>query len=319
LNPSTLHLVDRELRAGLDLLPPYELSAELLPFIRAQMDAVAAEPVNDGADVDCEVLSAPVAAGGRVEIVTYRPRQVSGPLPAVLEIHGGGYVMGSARMSQALNRQRAVDAGCLVACVDYRLAPETRHPGPLEDCYAALTWLHREAGALGVDPTRTGVLGQSAGGGLAAGLALLARDRGEHHLAFQHLIYPMLDDRTAAAEPPPGRGEFVWTWAANRFGWSALLGREPGADDVPAYAAPARAQDLAGLPPTFMYVGGLDLFLGEDLDYARRLMDAGVPVELHVYPGAYHGFEIAAGARLAGQALGDSLDALRRALHPTGA
>jgi triacylglycerol lipase len=313
---SSLQRVDRELRAGLELMPPYELTPEVLPAIREQMDAVAAMPVEDAYEVECEIRRAPAADGRAVEIVLYRPRHATGRLPAVLEIHGGGFIMGSARMSAALNRQRAAEAGCLVACVDYRLAPETRHPGPLEDCYAALAWLHREAEALDLDPGRVGVLGQSAGGGLAAALALLARDRGEHRLAFQHLIYPMLDDRTVLKDAVDGRGEFVWTPAANRFGWAALLGAEPGGPEISAYAAPARAQDLAKLPPAFMYVGGLDLFLEEDLDYARRLMAAGVPVELHVYPGAYHGFEVAVGARLVAQAQRDSLDALKRALHP---
>ena len=149
---------------------------------------------------------------------------------------------------------------------------------------------------------------------MAAGLALLTRDRGQIPLAFQLLIYPMLDDRTVTvAEPHPYTGEFIWTAEANRFGWASLLGQEPGGPDVSPYAAAARAESLAGLSPTFIGVGALDLFLEEDLEYARRLMRAGVPTELHVYPGAFHGFDMAAGASVSQTAQRDRFDALRRA------
>jgi triacylglycerol lipase len=160
-------------------------------------------------------------------------------------------------------------------------------------------------------------MGESAGGGLAAALALLARDRGEYRLAFQHLIYPMIDDRTVvASDPHPYTGEYVWTAESNAFGWASLLGVPPGSDGVSPYAAAARAETLKGLPPTFISTGALDLFLEEDLEYARRLTREGVPVELHVYPGAYHAFNIAAGAGVAQAAQRDSLAALRRALNP---
>jgi hypothetical protein len=167
-----------------------------------------------------------------------------------------------------------------------------------------------------VDPTRIAIGGASAGGGLAAALGLLARDRGEVPLAFQLLIYPMLDDRTVtAAEPHPFTGEFVWTPQANYFGWRALLGQEPGSPDVSPYAAAARAESLEGLPPTFISVGTLDLFLEEDLEYARRLIRAGVPTELHVYPGAFHGFDMAESAKVTQTSVRDRLDALVRVYH----
>lgn len=160
--------------------------------------------------------------------------------------------------------------------------------------------------------------GASAGGGLAAALGLLARDRAEAPLAFQLLIYPMLDDRTVTMnDPHPYTGEFIWTHNANRFGWTALLGQEPGSADVSPYAAAARADDVAGLPPTYICVGALDLFLEEDMEYARRLMRAGVPTELHVYPGAYHGFNMAAEAQVAQAYTRDFINALRRALRST--
>jgi triacylglycerol lipase len=234
----------------------------------------------------------------------------------VLHIHGGGYVIGSALMSVMSNQRTAADAGCLVVSVDYRLAPETRHPGPVEDCWAGLRWLHDQAGELGVDPARIAVMGESAGGGLAATLALMARDRGGAPIAHQHLIYPMLDDRTGEGDSHPFAGEFVWTPESNRFGWASLLGPEAGSENVAAYGAAARAADLSGLPSTYLAVGALDLFVDEDIDYARRLIRAGVPTELHVYPGAFHGFDIAVDATVTKTAYRNSLAALRRALHP---
>jgi len=189
----------------------------------------------------------------------------------------------------------------------------------LSNCYAGLKWLYGNASSLQVDRTRIAVKGERAGGGLAAALALLARDRGEVRLAHQHLIYPMIDDRTGAdgsADANRFVGEYVWTPAHNQFGWASLLGTAPGGGGVSPYAAAARTDDLAGLPPSFISVGALDLFLEEDMDYARRLSRAGVPVELHVYPGAFHGFDIAPQtARVAIGAARDSRDALRRALH----
>ena len=176
--------------------------------------------------------------------------------------------------------------------VDYRLSPETAFPGPLDDCYAALKWTHDHADELGIDQARIAVQGESAGGGLAAGLALLARDRAEVPVAFQCLTYPMIDDGTAA-EPHPYTGEFVWTAESNRFGWGAFLGQKPGGDGVSCYAAAARATELAGLPPAWIAAAALDLFLEENLDYASRLLRAGVPTDVRVYSGVYHGFPIA--------------------------
>lgn len=225
-------------------------------------------------------------------------------------------MLGSPEMMDTANRVLASELGCAVFSVDYSLAPETRFPGPLEDCYAVLVWLQGNAERLGVDVARIGVKGESAGGGLAAALALLSRDRSGPHLAFQHLIYPMIDDRTCVdPDPNPFTGEFVWTPAHNRFGWSSLLGRPPGSPDVSAYAAAARAENLRGLPPTFISIGALDLFLEENLAYARRLSRAGVAVELHVYPGAFHEFHKAQEARVTKAAERDSRDALKRIMR----
>jgi triacylglycerol lipase len=243
---------------------------------------------------------------------------VSDVLPGVLHIHGGGYVMGRAAMMEAAHRPLVADLRCCVVSVEYRLAPETPYPGSVEDCYAALRYVCGNGRDLGIDASRLGVMGESAGGGLAAALALLVRDRREFKFAFQHLIYPMLDDRTCVTEDPhPHVGEFIWTPHNNRFGWASLLGKAPGSSDVSIYAAAARAQDLSDLPRTFIATGALDLFLEENIDYARRLMRAGVPVELHVYPGAFHGFNLAINADVTKRAARDSKAALARALAGT--
>lgn len=309
----TRALVDPELLPLLDAWPDFTLSAETLPLVRQRtLPRPPAPPV----DVPTERREAPGRDGAPpVPLHVHRPNGATGAVPCILHIHGGGYVAGSAGELGDIHRAMAADLACTIVSVDYRLAPETAFPGNVEDCYAALEFVMREAGALGIDAGVVGVMGESAGGGLAAALALLARDRGEHRLAFQHLIYPMLDDRTCTRAPHPTAGEFIWNRAKNVFGWSALLGHEPGREGVSPYAAPARAEDLAGLPPTFISTGALDLFVEDDLDYARRLIAAGVPTEFHVYPGAVHAFTIVPGARVAQAAQRDSIAALRRALH----
>ena len=223
--------------------------------------------------------------------------------PAVLHTHGGGYVLGSAASDIPDLQVLAQALDCLIVTVDYRLAPETPFPGSLEDNYAALRWLHANANELGADRARIALAGESAGGGHAAMLAIAARDRGEVPVVVQSLVYPMLDDRTGSTLKPPAHiGAFVWTVEYNRLGWGALLGKTPGGPNAPAGAVPARVANLAGLPPAWIGVGAIDLFVDEDVEYARRLIDAGVTTELIVAPGAYHGFDlIAAGASIAKQ------------------
>jgi acetyl esterase/lipase len=206
-------------------------------------------------------------------------------------MHGGGLVLGTFAQDDARFDRWCTLFGCVGVSVDYRLAPETRYPGPLEDCLAGLRWVREHAAELGVDGTRIGIGGASAGGGLAAGLALLVRDRGEPPIAFQALVYPMLDDRQVT--PSSQWEDPIWPPRANQYGWTAYLGTAKGGPDVPIYAAAARATDLTGLPPTYVSVGALDGFSDEDIDYAVRLRHAGVPVELHVFPGAPHGFDLA--------------------------
>ena len=310
--------VDPDLRPALDAVPPFEFTLEALPGIRQAIAAMFAQAAGSApaAAVIVETFTVPGPdAAPPVPVVSYRPAQVDAITAAILHIHGGGFVLGSPAMADATNRRLAAELGSRIVSVDYRLAPETPFPGAIEDCYAALRWLHASAEELKVDPRRIGVKGESAGGGLAAALALLARNRGGPGLAFQHLTYPMLDDRTVV-EPDSNRftGEYMWTRAHNRFGWSSLVGPGVGGAGVSPYAAPARAADLAGLPPAFIAVGGLDLFLDENLAYAHRLARAGVPVELHLYPGAFHGFEMTAEARVSRRAERIDDEALRRSL-----
>jgi len=310
------HLVDPGLLPGLDLMQAFEFSPGALPAIRQGLDeaiAAAPEPAIDGVTWRDDRVTAP--DGHDVALRIYTPSGAQGPLPLIVQIHGGGYVMGSHRLSHAANLATAAAVEAVIVAVDYRLAPETVAPGSVEDCHAALCWAVERADALGIDPARIAVRGESAGGGLAAALCQLVRDRGGPAIAHQNLIYPMLDDRTCVTGQADHLGAFVWTPGANAFGWGALLGTEPGGANVPPYAVPARAESLAGLPPAFIAVGALDLFVAEDMDYARRLIDAGVPTELHVYAGAYHGFDVLPDAEPVLRMKRDAIAAMRRALH----
>ena len=313
--PDTLHLVDPELRPMLEVWPTIELDAAWLAQIRAGETTVPLPPVAPN-DVRQEQRSVAGPAGSPdLNVVIYTPPD-EGPFPCLYHIHGGGYISGSAAPLEFVHRPLAEELSCVIVSVDYRLAPETPHPGPIEDCYAGLAWTVGHAEELGIDLTRLGVSGESAGGGLAAALALMVRDRGELKLAFQQLTYPMLDDRTTTAEPHPVAGEFIWTPHNNHFGWKALLGHEPGQAGVSPYAAAARASDLAGLPPTYISTGTLDLFVSEDIEYARRLIEAGVPTELRVYPGSFHGFDLHPTASVARRAREDRATALKGFFRP---
>ncbi|MEC3920335.1 alpha/beta hydrolase [Nocardia sp. CDC160] len=212
------------------------------------------------------------------------------PGPAALYLHAGGMIAGDIDMFDGLVARYVSASGTPILSLNYRLAPEHPHPTPLEDAYAGLTWLYEHADDLDVDPARIAVFGDSAGGGLAAAVSILARDRNGPSIARQILIRPMLDDRTLT--PDPLLAPFVvWTWDDNRTGWQSLLGSSAGGPDTPAYAAPARATDLTKLPPAYIEIGQLDIFRDENLTYALRLGQAGVPVEFHLHPGVSHGFE----------------------------
>jgi acetyl esterase/lipase len=247
------------------------------------------EPLNARRRTPARVRVEPV---GAVTARVHRPASAHGgrvAAPALLWIHGGGYVIGEPAQDDLLARTVADELGAVVAAVGYRKAPEYPFPIPLHDCHDALVWLARQPG---VDPDRIAIGGASAGGGLAAALALLARERGEVQPVFQLLSYPMLDDRTALRTDIDERRLRLWSNEANRYGWECYLGCAPGGADVSGFAAPARHDDLTGLPPAWIGVGTCDLFQDEDLAYARRLDDAGVPCEVHEVVGAFHGFDM---------------------------
>jgi acetyl esterase/lipase len=315
---STIELVDPELRDALALWPSLPLTADSLSQRRASsFDVTGTVPKPHLPDIVADEIHVESVFGAPpIRVLTYRLVSSDKPLPTIVHIHGGGFVMGAPEMKDAENRLLASELKCAIYSIDYRLAPEAPHPAPLEDIYSVFAWLYRNAGQLRLDPTRIGIKGESGGGGFAAGAALYARDQRGPKFAFQHLIYPMIDDRTAVRKDlHPHVGEFVWTQANNYFGWRSLLGTEPGSAGVSPYAAASRAADVSGLPPTYISVGGLDLFLEENMTYADRLSRAGVPVEFHMYPRAYHGFYRATNARVTKQAERDSCEALRRFLH----
>jgi len=278
-----LSAVDPELWPLIEAFPPIDVSRETLKGFRVAMAEMS--PLPDLAshdDVRVEELRLP----GDLRCLLFRP-VAGGSAGALLHIHGGGYVMGLPEMDVPRNIALVRATGCTILSVDYRLAPEHPHPAGAEDCHAALVWLAGEAGRLGFPAGRIGVIGESAGGGLAASTALMARDRGSVALACQILVYPMLTPHDRAFDVPEGRtGRFIWTRGSNGYCWSACL--PEGAD---ARWIAGLTEDLAGLPPTWLGVGDLDLFVHDDLAYVGRLLGAGVSVEAHVYPGAIHGFD----------------------------
>jgi acetyl esterase/lipase len=287
--------VNPELRPSLKRLQQQQpgalesLTADNLPQQRERMTHPN-QPMLASPPVEARMIPGPAGAPQvRVYIAGATP---GAKKPAVLHFHGGGYVMGTAATARRGIQQLVLAHDCVAVTVEYRLAPETHFPGPLEDNYAALRWMHTHADELGIDTTCIAVKGESAGGGHAAALTIAARDRGEFPVCFQVLIYPMLDDRTASSTPAsPFLGHYVWTPQSNRFGWTSLLGVPAGLAKVPSGAVPARVKNLSSLPPAFIGVGSIDLFAPEDIDYAGRLLSAGIATELHVVPGAFHAFD----------------------------
>jgi acetyl esterase/lipase len=283
-------LLDPVYAALLGELPAFDLTDDTVVVMREQIGA-AMPPFTPSGKVTHADRTVPAADGHEILLRTYTPDGLTGARPCVYGIHGGGYVMGTHDMLDRMFDGWCADLGIVGVSVEYRLAPEAAYPVPLEDCYTGLAWVHSHAAELGVDPDRIGIQGTSAGGGLAAALALLARDRGEIPIAFQVLECPMIDDRLHTPSSNIDKLQ-VWSRESNIYGWTAYLGERYGTDDVPYTAAPARAEDLSGLPPAIVCVGGADGFRDEDTLYALRLMQAGVPTELHVYPGAPHGAHI---------------------------
>ncbi len=309
----TQHLLDPSAQDFVRAFPSYDPAKQSLAEYRRIVADIYSQRVPPRPLNYEERRISGVEGAPAVRILLYRPEMVTPGMPAVIHLHGGGFFSGTAEMVGSESRSICDKHGAMVVAVDYRLAPEHPFPEPIEDCYAALDWLFNHAEELGVDPTRIVVMGGSAGGGLAAALTLLARDRAEHKLRAQLLIYPMLDPRTGTAQAPidnASTGQFVWTRETNRFGWEQLLPDHTIPSEAIGYYAPALAENLSGLPETFIAVGALDLLLEESVAYALRLTRAAVPVEAHIYPGAPHGFRSIKG-RL-GEHLALDLD---RALH----
>ena len=268
------------------------------------------QPPNENVVIEDREIPGPVDSPP-VGVRIYRPKAASGVLPGIFFIHGGGMIMGSVEGENLKATELCEAIQAVVVSVEYRLAPEHPHPAPVQDCYAALKWMAQNADDLAFDPNRLAVVGGSAGGGLTIATTMMARDKGFPRICFQMPLYPMIDDRNETPSSYEIMDLGIWDREGNVEAWQWYLGGKP-ADD---YAAPARAENLAGLPPTFIDVGELDLFRDEDIQFAARLIQAGVPTELHVYPGAYHASEVfAPEAALSQSILSRRTEALLRAL-----
>jgi len=301
-------------------MPGGGLNLDDIPAARAAGDEMMKSmkeqmPVIEGVTSEDRLVPGPANAPD-IAVRIYKPISQSGTLPALLWMHGGGYIMGNIEHDDISGKLLTLAGECVTVSVEYRLAPENPFPAPVEDCYAALKWLASHVGELGVDANRIAIGGASAGGGLAAGLALLARDRAEVDIIAQFLIYPMIDDCNIEPASDTLPDALFWTRESNLIAWRSYLGCEPGGDDISYYASASRAEDLSGLPPAYIAVGDLDLFAEEDVEYARRLINAGVPTELHVYPGGCHAFDgLAPDADISRQCTDDFYRALKRSLH----
>ncbi|MFI6497672.1 alpha/beta hydrolase [Nonomuraea typhae] len=307
------------LEAGREQIPA-SITPDMIPLIRQARENLphpSDEELSQGGAFALRDHTAPGPEGAPdITLLVARPTAAVAPMPALYFIHGGGMIIGDRRDGLPDLAGILLELGIAMVSVEYRLAPEHPHPAPVEDCYAGLTWTVKNAADLGIDPGRIIVAGASAGGGLAAATALLARDRGGPSLLAQLLICPMLDDRnnTPSAEQMAGLG--IWDQTSNETGWQALLGTAAGGPGVSPYASPARATDLSGLPPAFIDVGSAETFRDEDVAYASRIWQAGGQAELHVWPGGFHGFDMfTPEAKLSGDARAARIHWLRRVLE----
>jgi acetyl esterase/lipase len=314
---SRRHLIDTEAAVPLDaLLDVMPGGFNAIPDIvqrRATVTAMLAGievPDNPNVVKEDRVIPGPDGAPD-ISVRIYRPVNATGTLPGVYFIHGGGMILGTVDGEDPVATMICDLVGAVVVSVEYRLSPETPHPGPVEDCYAGLTWTAKNAAELGIDTDRLAIYGASAGGGLTIATALMARDRGGPALSFIMPIYPMIDDTHTTTSSQEITDVGIWDRSGNIEAWAWYLGGK----EADAYAAPARAEDLSGLPPAFIDVGTVDLFLDEDIAFVQRLIAAGVPTEFHIHPGAYHAAEtFAADAELSRRIWALRIDALKRAL-----
>lgn len=282
-----------ELRRAARLIPRFTFTPGLARFARfvQRVRGVPRPPMVQGVTVR-DIVVPGIEGNPGVRVRLYTPDEPSAARPAMLWIHGGGFIVGTPEQDEAGNIALCRDLGMVVAAVTYRLGPDHPYPAGLDDCYAALGWLHGVAGELGVDRRRIAIGGNSAGAGLTAGLVLFAHDRAEFPVACQLLVYPMLDDRTALRTDVDQSKLRLWNSRSNMLGWTSYLGRPPGGEGISDYAAPARRASLEGLPPAWIGVGTCDLFHDEDVAYATRLQEAGVPCTLKIVEGAFHGFDL---------------------------
>lgn len=288
--------------AAFGAMSPPALTLDLIPGLRAAMTVPSLEQQLPNLDLESRDVTIPGHRGDDISVTVIRRRGSTGTGPGIYNVHGGGMIFGAplsaiGRVAGWIEQHDAV-----VVSVDYRLAPEYPDPYPVEDAYAGLVWTAENAAELGIDPARLILVGGSAGGGLAAGAALLARDRNGPALAGQLLISPMLDDRDATVSTRQIDGVGVWDRASNVVGWTALLGERKGTDEVSIYSAPARATDLSGLPPTFVDCGTAEVFRDEVVAFAERIAAVGGEVELHMWAGGFHGFDTVPGAQVSAAA-----------------
>ncbi|WP_152393150.1 alpha/beta hydrolase [Paenibacillus guangzhouensis] len=303
-----------ELRGTLEQFPGFELKANL----EGSRSLLSTPPIVKSEHVRTTSRMIPGAAGAMLAKIYEPAERTAAKLPAMLWIHGGGYVLGHPDMDDALCERFVQAARCVVVSVDYRLAPEHPYPAAIHDCYAGLTWMTNEAELLGIDVERVAIAGASGGGGLTAALALMARDKGGPAVTFQMPLYPMIDNRNRTASSHEiTTTPATWNRSNNLEAWHMYLGEDVDAHEVSPYAVPLRAESLEGLPPIYTCIGQLDLFRDETLEYVTRLAEAGVDVEFHLYPGSYHCFEVfVPEAEVSQRASQNYIDAMARALNP---
>ncbi|MBN2041443.1 MAG: alpha/beta hydrolase [Spirochaetes bacterium] len=309
--------IDPELSPSLDMMPPDGIDFTDLQAMRAASEKMFGEmaammPPVPGVKIKDRMVPGPENSP-EVGVRIYSPENSSGKMPALLWIHGGGYIAGSLTFDDYPMKQLCASIGCIIVSVNYRLAPENPFPAATEDCYASLKWMAASCEELQIDKSRIAIGGGSAGGGLAAGLAILVRDRGEINIIFQLLIYPMLDNRNVTHSSHTITDPRTWDRSKNLFAWEAYLGKDADPENVSPYAAASREKNLSGLPPAYIAVGELDLFLDENIEYAQKLLQAGVSTELHVYPGATHGFDGMATASVSMRFIQERNNALKKA------
>lgn len=307
---TTEHLLHPELLPIIEEFEPFRFSPENISEFRSSRSGLIQLGDANSAGVNRQAITIS-SPDTDIPCLLYTPKNRK-PTAAYLHIHGGGFVAGQKEGSDPMNTKISSRLGVAVLAVGYRLAPEHPAPAGLNDCYAGLAWLYEQATTLGYDPSRIAIGGESAGGGLAAALAIHARDEGKYTICHQHLTFPMLDDRTGTSADPadPLVGEFVWNRDNNAFGWSCYLGDQPAA----APAVPARVSSVADLPPAWIFTVSMDLFRDENISYAQRLLAAGIQTELVVMPGACHGFMKQPKSSLARRYVDDHLRALASAL-----